>query len=63
MNVPSCKLELLLLMEVSLLTFSSNITQISRESKSRNARGKVAAEMALKLKKSDLNVFMSIRNC
>ena len=26
-------------------------------------RGKIAAEMALKMEKSDLNLYMGIRNC
>ena len=35
----------------------------SRESKGSNTRGKAVAKTALKLKKSDLNVYMGIRNC
>ena len=35
----------------------------SREFESRNTRGKVAAEMALKLEKSNLILYMGIRNC
>ena len=35
----------------------------SRESESRSTRGKLAAEMALKLEKSDLNLYLGVRNC
>ena len=35
----------------------------SRKSESRNTRGKLAVEVALKLEKSDLNLYMGIRNC
>ena len=35
----------------------------SRESESRNTRGKANAEMALKLEKLDLNLYMGIRSC
>ena len=35
----------------------------SRESDSRNTKAKLAAEMVLKLEKSDVNLYMGIRNC
>ena len=35
----------------------------SRESESRNTRGMLAAEIALKLEKSNLILYMGIRNC
>ena len=34
----------------------------SKESERRNKKGRVAAEIALKLEKSDLNVYIGIRN-
>jgi len=67
MEIPAYKLELLLLMEVCFSDILSEYQCIynvsSRESESRNTRGKLVSEMALKLEKSNLNLYIGIRYC
>ena len=63
MNVKSYKF----LMEISFTVILSEYQCIykvsSSESEGSNTRRKAVAKIALKLKKSDLNVYMGIRNC
>ena len=46
-----------------LLEYQCIYNVSSRESERRNTSAKLAAETALKLEKSDLNLCMGIRNC